>query len=70
MKKEHNEAIELFFANLDESTMEEMIDIYENGDKKKLNDYIDNLSIVLPKKELIESLQRFIEMKDIMREFD
>ncbi|GKX28671.1 hypothetical protein SH1V18_11510 [Vallitalea longa] len=70
MKEEYNEAIELFFSSLDDSMMEEIIDIYESGDKEKLNVYLDNLSIDVPKKELIECLSKINEMKFMMREFD
>lgn len=70
MKEEYNEAIELFFSSLDDSMMEEIIDIYESGDKEKLYEYLDNLSIDVPKKELIECLSKIIEMKFMMGEFD
>ena len=65
----NDNAIELFFANLDEDTMEELVNIYESGDKVKLIEYLDKLSNNVPKEELIESLSMLIEMKEMMWNF-
>ncbi len=65
-----NESIELFLASLDEKLMEEIIEIYENGDKNKLNDYLNKLPNNVPKKELIKNLEMFKKMKDMMGDLD
>lgn len=62
----NDNVIELFFANLDEDTIEELINVYESGDKVKLLEYLDKLSNDVPKEELIESLSMLIEMKEMM----
>lgn len=64
-----NNTLELFFASLDVSTMEELIDIFESGDENKLNEYLDELSIDVPKEELRKNLSMLKQMKESMGDF-
>lgn len=70
MNDEYNNAMELFFAYLDESTMEEIINIYESGDERKLKEFLDKLPNDVPKEELLKNLSMLKEMKEMMGEFD
>ncbi|GAA0180499.1 hypothetical protein SH2C18_31810 [Clostridium sediminicola] len=66
---DNNNAVELFFASLDESTMEELINIYLSSDEKKLNDYLDKLPSDVPKEELRKNLPMLKHMKEMMGDF-
>ncbi|GAA0741863.1 hypothetical protein [Clostridium oceanicum] len=61
----NNESIEMFFASLDEESLEELIEIYETGDESKLKEYLDKLPGDIPKEELIKNLEMLKEMKDM-----
>lgn len=61
----NNESIEMFFASLDEESLEELIEIYETGDENKLKKYLDKLPGDIPKEELIKNLEMLKEMKDM-----
>jgi hypothetical protein len=60
------EAVEMFFAGLEETEMEKLIAIYENGDEAKLKANLDRSSIALPKEALMESLSMLADMKEMM----
>lgn len=63
MKYEDKNTLELFFAQLDEQTIEQMIDIYENGDEHKLKSLIESLPVDIPKDVLLKHLHLLKQMK-------
>lgn len=66
MKTMDENALEFFFANLDEETMDRLIELYENQDMEGLDVYLDTLQLDVPKEELMSSLAMLTEMKEIM----
>ncbi|MCH4890946.1 hypothetical protein EZV73_25425 [Acidaminobacter sp. JC074] len=65
----NNESLDMFFASLDDTTMDTIIGLYESGDEKGLEAFLDKMPINVPKKDLQESLKMLIEMKDMMGDF-
>lgn len=65
----NDESLELFFSTLDEETMDKLIDIYERNDEKALDAFLNETTLDVPKKDLMESMERLIEMKNMMGDF-
>ena len=58
--------LEMFFASLDDDTMERLINVYESQDDEKLEEILRSKSMDIPKKELMEAMKVLVEMKQMM----
>ena len=58
--------LEMFFASLDDDTMERLINVYESQDDEKLEEILRSMSMDIPKKELMEAMKVLVEMKQMM----
>ena len=58
--------LEMFFASLDDDTMEILINVYESQDDEKLEEILRSMSMDIPKKELMEAMKVLVEMKQMM----
>ena len=58
--------LEMFFASLDDDTMERLINAYESQDDEQLEEILRSKSMDIPKKELMEAMKVLVEMKQMM----
>ena len=59
----NDDFLETFFAGCDESTMAQLIGIFESGDEKQLNEIVESLSDEEMKKQLLDGFAKLKQFK-------
>jgi len=59
----NDEFLESFFAGCDESTMMELMSIFESGDSAKLDEYMQMIPDEKTRKQLLEGYEKLRQFK-------